>query len=621
MAKRRIGDRRENGVAAKRQRTEEPDTPRSKPQSQADDENLNSSRLSPSYPPVDTVTARNHNGVKRSSPELRGHDGTSSPAEIPDPPRIDGTEQYAYEDEDYKEEYDRRPVKTSTLTVGYLNIVHSVNLEVLDFDVERTCSETLAIRNVYLCLVCGKYFQGKGQNTPAYKHALSKYHHIFMSMTSDNRKVWALPDNYLMRPETKIPFPKVQEPLRGWRDDEEEKAMEKAVAAARWTLADVQWQVEPKQTKQELLRLDTTEVLPKDIFDHPYRPGFIGIINLRESAYANVVIHALNHILPIRDYFLLGDLGSPSALVKHYVMLLRKVWNPRALQAKIAPHEFFHEVGQRSEQKFSHEKAKDPAQFLAFMLHNLHVDIGGTKKNGSSIIYKTIQGMLQMEVQQIISRADKGDGMRFEAGSIKEKDKLFQLLPLDLPPMPVFKTGRGDAMNIPQVSIEDLLSQYNGETSKTTGSERMRFRLKYPPPPYLIFSIKRFVKNDFGRERNSTIVTFNPNGLDLKPFIIPGPWRVGGDAVEYDLVANITHETVSTHADTINADVSRDVWRVQLRDRPAGTWRLVDNVRVTEVQEELLYLQESYIQVWEHRKVAADRAAAMREYLQTAMQE
>ena len=33
--------------------------------------------------------------------------------------------------------------------------------QILDFDFEKLCSISLSHTNVYACLVCGKYFQGK----------------------------------------------------------------------------------------------------------------------------------------------------------------------------------------------------------------------------------------------------------------------------------------------------------------------------------------------------------------------------------------------------------------------------------------------------------------------------
>lgn len=65
---------------------------------------------------------------------------------------------------------------------------------VLDFDFEKLCSVSLSHLNVYACLVCGKYFQGRGQNTYAYTHSVDTDHHVFLNLAT--LKFYCLPDNY-----------------------------------------------------------------------------------------------------------------------------------------------------------------------------------------------------------------------------------------------------------------------------------------------------------------------------------------------------------------------------------------------------------------------------------------
>ena len=52
----------------------------------------------------------------------------------------------------------------------------------LDFDFTPICSVSLANSHIYACLVCGKYFQGRRSNTPAWFHALHENHHVFIQM-------------------------------------------------------------------------------------------------------------------------------------------------------------------------------------------------------------------------------------------------------------------------------------------------------------------------------------------------------------------------------------------------------------------------------------------------------
>lgn len=70
----------------------------------------------------------------------------------------------------------------------------SIKRYLLDFDYEKFCSISLSKNNVYACLVCGKYYQGKGMNTHVYFHALEHSHHLFINLL--DCKVYCVPDNY-----------------------------------------------------------------------------------------------------------------------------------------------------------------------------------------------------------------------------------------------------------------------------------------------------------------------------------------------------------------------------------------------------------------------------------------
>ena len=70
----------------------------------------------------------------------------------------------------------------------------TINRQFLDFDFEKLCSVSLSKINVYACLVCGKYFQGRGTNTHAYTHSVAESHHVFLNLHT--LKFYCLPDNY-----------------------------------------------------------------------------------------------------------------------------------------------------------------------------------------------------------------------------------------------------------------------------------------------------------------------------------------------------------------------------------------------------------------------------------------
>lgn len=59
--------------------------------------------------------------------------------------------------------------------------------------------------------------------------------------------------------------------------------------------------------------------------------GFIGLNNLKRTDYISVVVHALAHIPPLRDFFLLSsntDFTHKSPLLLRFGELLRKIWSP-----------------------------------------------------------------------------------------------------------------------------------------------------------------------------------------------------------------------------------------------------------------------------------------------------
>ena len=70
----------------------------------------------------------------------------------------------------------------------------TINRNVLDFDFEKVCSVSLTNLNVYSCLVCGRFFQGRGKNTHCFTHSVQMGHHVFMNLCTC--RIYCLPDNY-----------------------------------------------------------------------------------------------------------------------------------------------------------------------------------------------------------------------------------------------------------------------------------------------------------------------------------------------------------------------------------------------------------------------------------------
>lgn len=93
------------------------------------------------------------------------------------------------EEEDFDSQEDQ--VNGKEATDLYLD---TINRHMLDFDFEKVCSVSLSQINVYACLTCGKYYQGRGKASHAYFHSMDKDHHVFINLNT--LKVYVLPDGY-----------------------------------------------------------------------------------------------------------------------------------------------------------------------------------------------------------------------------------------------------------------------------------------------------------------------------------------------------------------------------------------------------------------------------------------
>lgn len=337
----------------------------------------------------------------------------------------------------------------------------------------------------------------------------------------------------------------------------------------------------------------------------------MGLNNIKQNDYVNVVVHALAHVAPLRNYFMLEDLRFKPELVQRLSILVRKIWNPRAFKSHVSPHELLQEISLRSSKKFTLLSQSDPVDFMHWFLNNLHLSLGGSKtKPHSSIIQQVFQGRLKLESQAITAKADASDRLRFEeAGEIKTQISRFMVLTLDLPPKPIFRTddggSEGERNIIPQVPLTTILRKYDGLHPQELQGMRRRYRLLHPLPPYLMFHIKRFTVNKFVAERNNTIVTFNPRSLDMSPFVEPGEGMDMGEPILYDLVANITHETV---VDTGKREGElKSLYKVQLLEKARGKWFEIQDLFVKEVAKELIFTSESYVQIWEKRRDVGKR--------------
>ncbi|KAH7165998.1 hypothetical protein EDB81DRAFT_269678 [Dactylonectria macrodidyma] len=462
------------------------------------------------------------------------------------------------------------PLRQAAPTDGYDDLyLDTIDRNVLDFDFEKLCSVSVSNINVYACLVCGKYFQGRGTKSHAYFHSLDEDHHVFISLES--QRVYVLPEGYEVKSRA---------------------------------LDDIKYVSDPRYTKREVVDMDRVKRTSWTLDNKEYTPGFVGMNNIKDNDYLNVVVQALSHVAPLRNYLLLEDFSTKTELVKRCSILARKIWNPRAFKAHVSPHELLQEIALRSNKRFTLLAQSDPVEFLSWFLNNLHLGLGGSKtKPGSSMVQRTFQGKLKVESQAITARADASDRLRFEdSAEVKTDIVRFLLLTLDLPAAPLFQDELEKNI-IPQVPLTTILTKYDGQRAQEHHVQRKRYRLLHPLPPYLVFHVKRFSQNKFVSERNPTIVTFDARNLDMSPYVEPNPkeWPPG-EPIWYDLVANVVHEAVRVREDVVDSGEERKTWKVQLKDKATGEWVVCQDLYVDKVQSELLYLGEAYLQIWERRR-------------------
>mmetsp|Transcript_8659 Transcript_8659/g.14930 ORF Transcript_8659/g.14930 Transcript_8659/m.14930 type:complete len:501 (+) Transcript_8659:1-1503(+) len=457
---------------------------------------------------------------------------------------------------DEEDEFIMLPKSTSRAAVKkgsecpYLDTVSRQNL---DFDFEKCCSVTLSHVNVYVCMVSGKYFQGRSLGTQAYTHALETGHHMYMKL--ENGKVYCLPDNY---------------------------------EVVDRSLDDVRYMLNPRFEKQDVARLDLDVKWARALDGTEYMPGLVGLNNMKQNDYANIIVQLLARISPIRDFFLIPEnyKGCKSMLVSRFGELMRKIWNTRNFKGQVSPHEFMQAVIITSKKRFNLDKQSDPVEFFSWLLNTLHADLTGGKLKKQSIITKCLQGELE-----VITEAGTGKGDAASSTTDVVTRQPFLLLALDLPPAPLFKDSMEKTI-IPQVPIFNIMRKFDGETvTDDIRMGRRRFRITRLPQ-FLCLHMKRFTKNNFFKEKNPTIVNFPVKNLELRD-IIPVP----ADAIssKYDLIVNTVHD----------GKADQGLYRVHVQRKVEEIWYEVQDLRVIDILPQMVALSESYFQVYRLRLPSA----------------
>jgi len=461
------------------------------------------------------------------------------------------------------------PSATQQTACPYLDTIAAANL---DFDFERKCSVSLSPVHVYACLVCGKYFSGRGKNTHAYKHALENGHHVFMHL--ETGATYCLPDGYEVSSDASATLRRIRDVLKPetYMANNTEYCVDAVESAPMWRRA-----------------LDGSEFL-------------VGVTGLNGTAHKGerdsdgicAVLQSLSRVTPLRRRLLLmseeessssesSSLSSSSSIWQHLSHLTKKMWNERNFKGHSSPHEFVQAVRTRSKDAFGTGIGGDAAHFLRWLLNELIREDKKKKKKtkvdpGDDDV---IESMFQGELE-IITGDDDGN-------NVSTQTQKFLMLHMELPNVPLFQDARSEAQVIPQVSLErSLLKRFDAATPDP--KTRRRFRIT-KLPDYLVISYSRFVKNSFFTEKNPTIVTFPVRGLNVADHV-PVPQ---GEAATYDLVANVVHDGPSIEDESSS-------YRAMVYHAPDKNWYETQDLRVEEVLPQQVNLTETYVQIYERRR-------------------
>lgn len=453
----------------------------------------------------------------------------------------------------------------------------TINRKVLDFDSEKICSVSLSDSNVYCCLVCGKYLKGRDRTSPAFKHSMNDNHHVFIGFNDSN--FYVLPENY-----------KIDEKNSNY-------------------LKDIKYNLNPHYTQEDVKALYSLKEYSTDLSGSQYRPGFIGINNINHTNdYSNVTLQVLSHCNRLRDYLLVDQKQLDKIdLFKKLSIVFKKIWLKTLFKSHISTYDFIKTVSLSSKNKFNLHKQNDPKEFLIWLLNKLNSEFMSELKLNKSPISVEFQGKLLNRTNLKINK--------------------FWLVSLDLPGINIFK----DENIVHQVTLNKILSD------KLKDYKIIKF------PNILILHIDRFkYKNNDGKIANNTIVKFpltmelnDFNNLENEDILIENESKItdikklNSQSHKYRLIANIVHE--STNFSEVDIKVTNkkkpdasgvsgtnkvsgldsassvsmgdtnasDHYKVQLLDKVRNEWMLIDDWKFSVIEKELLFLDPSYIQIWE----------------------
>ncbi len=147
------------------------------------------------------------------------------------------------------------------------------------------------------------------------------------------------------------------------------------------------YNLNPTYDNSQVLESETVAVFGKSLEGTDFIPGVPGLNNLKNTDYLNVVVQALNRVVPLRNYLLQFDPQTRAAkadpVTNTFAGLFRKVWNTQNFKGIVSPHEFIQAVGTASKKRFFTIKQQDPVAFMSFLFGHLQQKL--KRKGGGNI--------------------------------------------------------------------------------------------------------------------------------------------------------------------------------------------------------------------------------------------
>lgn len=414
----------------------------------------------------------------------------------------------------------------------------TINRRSLDFDAEAVCCETLSIRNVYGCLVCGRYFAGRGRSSPAYAHSMRSSHHLFINVQTT--LVYCLPEQYEVRDSS---------------------------------LADIRTALRPIFTRSDVATLDNRPRHVRLLDGERRLRGVVGLDNLGKTDGIAVTFQLLLCARPVRDALLLHQ-GEGGALLDTSAELARRLWATSAFRAHVAPHAFIHLLGRLTDGAFAAHRQIDPVRVLAWLLNNFsRVSSQSVQaKRFATVLRAAFQGSMEVS----ITTAVPTDVMQ-DVEAARKQVVPFWYLTLGLPERPLFKDSGGSGL-VTQVPLESLLRKYDGVTRQhvvNTGEQRSYQLLRLPP--FLMLTVRRFECSKFAVEKNRCLVRLPVKSLRMED--------VKGKIANYSLSAAVIHD----------GDCENGSYRIAQLHRSSGEWYEIRDMSVSKTMSQMVALAETYI--------------------------